>query len=239
MVERNHWNNDRSPWNMAIANKDDSIVPVYRLFANLRMNLLPYIWQEAKNSSNTSRPMMAHLIYDYPEDPEVHNIEDAYMFGRDLLVAPVITEGASGRNIYLPEGVWYDLWTGDRHDGKQTISYECPIDRIPVFVREGAAIPTNMNARLCMGTQSKDGAVSNALDRYENLCFLLFGTEGKRKFQDELNNDITLIWNQTNEEVEGTFTSDITLFRMDGNDHGSCSGSVFGRTVHGDRKEQQ
>lgn len=238
MVERNHWNNDRSPWNMAVANSDESIIPVFRLFANLRMNLLPYIWQEAQHASLTTRPMMAHLVYDYSEDEAVRNIEDEYMFGRDLLVAPVIAEGAAGRHIYLPEGVWYDLWTGKKYSGNQTITYPCPIDQIPVFVREGAAIPVNMNDELCMGTQSKTGAVSNNMNQYENLCFLLFGDNGRRCFGDEFSNDITLAWNQTEEKVDGTFTCPITLFRLDGNDHGSLIGSLFGRTVYGVRKEQ-
>lgn len=238
MVARNHWNNDRSPWNMAIANGDDTIVPVYRLFANLRMNLLPYIWQEARHCSETVRPMMAHLIYDYFDDTAVRNIEDEYMFGRDLLVAPVIKEGAKRRDLYLPDGVWHDLWTGEKYDGKQTISYCCPIDRIPVFVKGGAAIPANLNDRMCMGTQSRDGAVSNNLNHYENLSFLLFGNEGKCSFWDELGNDISLVWSHNEETINGIFACPITLFRMDGNDHGGFAGKLFGRTVHGVRKEK-
>lgn len=238
MVERNHWNNDRSPWNMSVANDDNSIIPVYRLFANLRMNLLPYIWQEAQYSSETTRPMMAHLIYDNAEDELVRNIEDEYMFGRDLLVAPVITEGAAGRNIYLPKGEWYDLWTGERYSGNQTVYIHCPIDRIPVFAHAGAAIPVNMNKNFCMGIQSKEGAVSNHLEKYENLSFLMFGSNGACSFRDELGNAIALDWNQNEEILEGTFTCPITLFRMDGNDHGTVHGCLFGRTVYGERKEQ-
>lgn len=238
MVERNHWNNDRSPWNMAIANSDDSIVPVYRMFANLRMNLLPYIWQEAKHCSETLRPMMAHLIYDNPDDEAVRNIEDEYMFGRDLLVAPVIGEGASGRDIYLPEGEWYDLWTGEKFSGRQSVFRDCPIDRIPVFVRAGSAIPVNMNENLCMGTPSKNGAVSNNLDQYENLCFLLYGEKGERKFWDEMDNNLVLSWCQNGEKIDGNVSCPITLFRMDGNDHGSINGNLFGRSVCGMRKEQ-
>lgn len=239
MVARSHWNNDRSPWNMALANNDDAIVPVYRLFANLRMNLLPYIWQEAQYSSKTLRPMMAHLIYDYWEDSLIRDLGDEYMFGRDLLVAPVITEGAQGRDLYLPQGVWYDLWTGERHTGGQMIKFVCPLDRIPVFVRAGTAIPVNLNAQLCMGTQGKEGAVSNSLDRYENLCFLLFGEQGQYDFHDELGNDLTLTWEKREETVHGTTVCPITLFRMDGSDHGAVSGVLFERTVHGVRKERQ
>lgn len=237
MVERNHWNNDRSPWNMAEANQDDKIIPVYRFFANFRMNLLPYIWQEARHCSETSRPMMAHLVYDYPEDKSVRGIEDAYMFGRQLLVAPVISEGTSGRDVYLPEGSWFDLWTGEEFRGKQTIFCPCPLNRIPVFVRGGTAIPVNMNAHLCMGTLGMDGAVSNHLDRYENLCFLLYGTEGSCVFRDEFGNDITLTWNWEEETISGKLSCPVTVFRLDGGDHGDTDGSLFGRTVRGVRKE--
>ncbi len=238
MVERNHWNNDRSPWNMADANHDDTIIPIYRLFANLRMNLLPYIWQEAKNCSTTNRPMMAHLIYDFPEDAAVRGIEDAYMFGRDLLAAPVIQEGAKGRNVYLPAGIWYDFWSGERFEGKKTVFVECPMDRIPVFVRDGAAIPVNLNDRLCMGTQNKDGAMSNRLDQYENLAFLLYGMEGRGVFQDEENNDVLLVWDESEETVGGTQACPFLLFRMDGRDRGDTVGSLFGRRILGVRKER-
>lgn len=238
MVERNHWNNDRSPWNMAEANRDETIVPVYRLFANLRMNLLSYIWQEAQHSSETLRPMMAHLIYDYSDDPSVREIEDEYMFGRDLLVAPVIREGAQEREVYLPEGVWYDLWDGSRFAGKQWVEVSCPLDRIPVFVRGGRAIPVNLNSQLCMGTQETEGAMPNRMDGYENLCFLLFGKQGRSVFRDELGNDLALEWTEREEKIHGTMADPITLFRMDGGDRGGVTGRFFGREVRGVRKER-
>ncbi len=239
MVARNHWNNDRSPWNMAVANGDDRIISVYRLFANLRMNLMPYLWQEAQYCSQTSRPMMAHLIYDYPEDTAVHNIEDAYMLGRSLLVAPVITEGAEGREVYLPAGTWFDLWTGNAYAGKQRIWQACPIDRIPVFVRAGSAIPVNMNGSFCMGTQRKAGVLSNDLAHYENLCFLLYGEDGEKAFRDTLGNDLLLTWNRQEESVQGKLACPVTVFRMDGKDCGPVCGSIFDREVCGTRKEQQ
>lgn len=237
MVERNHWNNDRSPWNMAIANKDNTIVPVYRLFANLRMNLLPYIWQEAQYSSNNARPLMAHLIYEYPYDAHVQNIEDEYMFGRDMLVAPVIVEGATSREIYLPDGRWYDLWTGQLYDGLQTIRYVCPIDQIPVFVRDGAAIPVNLNNHLCMGSKELDGAISNQLGHYGNLCILLYGSTGQKEFVDDKGTNISIKWDKEDETVCGTTATPITIFRMDGNSHGEQKGSFFGRIVCGVRRE--
>lgn len=237
MVERNHWNNDRSPWNMAAANQDDTIIPIYRMYANLRMNLLPYIWQAAQRSSETARPMMAHLIYDFPHDEAVRYIEDEYMFGPDLLVAPVIKKGSRSRHIYLPEGTWFDLWSGQLFEGKQIIEYFCPIDRIPVFAREGAALPVNMNQQLCMGTRTLDGIISNDIDHYEQLCFLLFGSKGRQCFRDEYGNNFTLAWDQEEERVSGARICPFTVFRLDGRDHGSVLGSIFGRSVRGTRKE--
>lgn len=238
MVERNHWNNDRSPWNMAVANRDDRIISTYRLFANLRMNLLPYIWQEAKNSSETARPMMAHLMIDNPEDKRVYSIEDEYMFGRDLLVAPIITEGAESREIYLPKGIWYDLWSAERYSGEQTISYDCSLDKIPVFVKAGSAIPVHLNHNLCMGSGGKESAIHNDLSRYENLCFFIYGAEGSQQFRDEMGNCISILWDQEEIKVSGTTVCPITLFRMDIFAQGNLTGSLFGRSVPGVRKER-
>lgn len=236
MVERNHWNNDRSPWNMAEANSDSTIIPVYRLFSNLRMNLMPYIWNEAQNCASTVRPMMAHLIYDYPYDPVSAGIDDEYMFGRDLLVAPVVTEGAAGRQVWFPEGKWNDFWTGSEFAGGGWVSFDCPIDRIPAFVRSGSALPVNINSSFCMGSLEKSGAMSNRIDGYENLCFLLYGERGKYDFTDDLGNDITIVWDAGGETMNGRLTAQAVIFRMDGIDHGEVTGHIFGREIRGERK---
>jgi alpha-glucosidase (family GH31 glycosyl hydrolase) len=127
--------NDRSPWNMAKVNDAPEIISVYRDYANLRMKLLPYIWKEAQNCAATGRPLLCHLVYDYPGDENVLNLEDEYLFGRELLVAPVLEEGARKRRVYLPAGEWRDYWTGDELTGGRIVEVPCPIDRIPVFRR--------------------------------------------------------------------------------------------------------
>ncbi|MCL2867474.1 MAG: glycoside hydrolase family 31 protein, partial [Clostridia bacterium] len=81
----------------------------------------------------TSRPMMAHLVYDFYGDPRVHPIEDEYMLGRDLLIAPIVTAGAQGRTVYLPEGEWYNFWTGKPVRGGAEYDAECGLDSIPVY----------------------------------------------------------------------------------------------------------
>ena len=237
MVQRNHWNNDRSPWNMALANRDESIVPIYRLFSNLRMNLLPYLWQEAQHCSRTLRPMMAHLVYDYPHDANVLHLENEYMLGRSLLAAPVIEEGATEREVYLPTGVWHALWTGTAQQGGQTIRVSCPLTELPVFVRDGTALPLNLNDALTMGTMERSGAMGNRTDGYENLCFLLFGARGENRFCDEAGNDLTLHWQDGEVQITGRLACAVTVladFLTDG-----VQASLFGRTVYGIRKEPQ
>lgn len=215
MTQRNHWNNDRSPWNMAAANQDDTIIDIYRQYASLRMNLLPYLWREAKHCVQAYRPMMAHLIYDYPKCSEVLEIEDEYMLGRDLLVAPVITEGAKGRDIWLPPGHWYDFWSGERYTGNGMLFYACDYDKIPVFVREGGILPLNINHSLVMGGIGKKAAISNNYRQYERLCFFIYGGD-KLDFSDASGTDIRISITEEQCVIDGAFPSGLTIVRMDG-----------------------
>lgn len=185
MTEREEWNNDRTPWNLARIWNDDSIIDIYRKFANLRMNLLPYIWRESEYCVKTSRPLMAHLIYDYT-DKECCNIEDQYMFGRDILVAPLINEGEYRRKIYIPDGVWYDLWTGKEYSGNSWIDYTCSIEEIPVFIKAGTILPFVTNENLIIGDKTKSGAMKNTIDEFENLLLLGYGNIHRDAFLKEM-----------------------------------------------------
>lgn len=233
MTERKRWNNDRTPWNMAIANDDERIIEVYRLFANLRMNLLPYLWQEANYCVKTSRPMMAHLIYDYPMEESVIDLDDEYMLGRDLLVAPIIAEGAVGREIWLPKGVWYDFWSGLKLTGGTTIYYECQLNKIPVFVREGAFLPLNINHQLKFGTTHIEGAVSNRLDEYETLCIALYGG-CEFKFEDDLGTKVKIEIDGNQGSIEGNVPENFMILPVANQD--GMEFTVNGRPVVGSKK---
>ena len=134
---RRDWINDRSPWNLARINQAPEIIEVYRKLAKLRMKLMPYILKEAAWCAESGRPMLCHLMYDYPENEEVIDLEDEYFFGRDLLVAPVIEEGAYERRFYLPAGQWTDFWTGERIGGDCWHKASCLPGQIIVFSRDG------------------------------------------------------------------------------------------------------
>jgi len=85
---------------------------------------------------------MRALPLDFPNDPKVADLRDEYMFGPAFLVAPITEQGATSREVYLPEGSdWYNYWTNERVKGGQTITVQAPIDTLPLFVRAGSILP--------------------------------------------------------------------------------------------------
>jgi len=108
----------------------------------LRERLKPYILEGMRRSHEEGIPFMRPLFFDFPSDAEVYKIEDEYMFGPKLLVAPVTDEGVRVRQVYLPKGArWSDPYTGTTHEGGQWLDAEAPLTHIPLFLRDGAQLP--------------------------------------------------------------------------------------------------
>ena len=127
------FNNDRSPWNLAKVWGDESILTVASAYARMRKRMKPYLIAEAAYCAAHARPMMAHLAIDYPQDEKALACDTQYMLGRTLLVAPIVTPGAAGRAVYLPEGTWKNVFTGECFAGGQTVYVPCALEQIPVF----------------------------------------------------------------------------------------------------------
>jgi alpha-D-xyloside xylohydrolase len=107
----------------------------------LRERLRPYIHQQMRIASRQGVPPMRPLFVDYPQDPGAWQVEDEFLFGPDLLIAPVMEPAASVREVYLPAGrAWIEAGTGDRHDGGRTVRVPLSPDRIPVFAAEGSEV---------------------------------------------------------------------------------------------------
>jgi alpha-glucosidase (family GH31 glycosyl hydrolase) len=137
----------------------EGVRPIWRRYAKLRTQLFPYIWRAAQEYRDGGLPLMRHLALAYPDDPAAYSAEAEYeyLFGPDLLVAPVIEKGASSRRLYLPPGEWVDFWQAVSYDegsgsfersgaatpltGGRVIEVDAPLDRIPLFVRAGACLP--------------------------------------------------------------------------------------------------
>lgn len=112
---------------------DEHTRAVYRAYTVFHDVLRPYILQQAEITSKTGLPMMRHLFIQFPDDKKVFGIDDEYMFGESLLVAPVLNNSKK-RNIYLPAGEWVNIFTGEKFSGNQTLkSYKVPIEAVPVF----------------------------------------------------------------------------------------------------------
>ncbi len=132
---RFHGTSPREPWHFG-----DKAVEVYKKFAELRYRLIPYIYSKAYKCTEESIPLMRPLILEYENDPNVSNIDDQYLFGSDLLVAPILTK-QNTRKIYLPEGEWLDFWTKESYSGNQWIEYKAELDKMPLFIKSGSIIP--------------------------------------------------------------------------------------------------
>ncbi len=127
----------QEPWRFG-----KEVVDISRKYIELRYRFLPYIYDLFYQGETTGLPVMRPLVLEYPNDPKVRNLNSEFMVGSRMLVAPVLEQGATKRMVYLPQGVWYDYWTGERVEGNQYIIREAPIDVCPIYVREGSIIPT-------------------------------------------------------------------------------------------------
>ncbi|MFA6508739.1 MAG: glycoside hydrolase family 31 protein, partial [Treponemataceae bacterium] len=108
----------------------------------LRERIKPYIMAQMKKASADGTPVIRPLLFDFFKDKETYGVGDEYMFGPDLLVAPVIEAGARKRDVYLPKGAtWTDVRSGKKHEGGQKITVDAPLDVIPLFFKDGATLP--------------------------------------------------------------------------------------------------
>jgi alpha-D-xyloside xylohydrolase len=116
--------------------------PIIAETLRLRERIRPYIHAQMSLAARTGIPPMRPLFVDYPDDPAAWMTDDEFLFGPDILVAPILAPGQTSRPVYLPSGSnWRNAWTKERFAGGRTISVDAPIERIPVFTREGSEVP--------------------------------------------------------------------------------------------------
>jgi alpha-glucosidase len=137
---RSHTNagsKDKEPWSYG-----PEFERINRKTIELRYKLLPYLYSVFHEHTQTGAPVMRPLWFEYPKDVRTYLIEDEYLVGHEILVAPVLSEGEVRRSVYFPKGdEWVDWWTGERHQGGSEAEIIAPVDRLPLFARAGAAIP--------------------------------------------------------------------------------------------------
>ncbi|HEV2488936.1 MAG TPA: TIM-barrel domain-containing protein [Candidatus Acidoferrales bacterium] len=117
------------------------VEPICRKYLELRYRMLPYLYSAVHECTKTGMPVMRALWLHYPDDPVAVARDDEYLWGRDVLVAPVFEKGATSRRIYLPKGTWHDFWTGERTEGGKEIVRDVDLETMPLYVRGGAILP--------------------------------------------------------------------------------------------------
>jgi alpha-D-xyloside xylohydrolase len=171
-------------------------------YDKLRYQLLPYIYSLAGQSYWNDYTLMRGLVMDFNADNKVHNIGDQYMFGPSLLINPVYTYAARTREVYLPATHgWYDFYTGVYYAGGRTLNAEAPLERMPLYVKEGSIVPTGP------ALQYTGEKVADPLTLYvftgKNAAFTLYEDEGTNyHYEDGAYATIPLSYN----ESTGTLT---------------------------------
>jgi alpha-D-xyloside xylohydrolase len=187
------FNNERTPWN--VADGDEQILQEIRKLYILRMNLIPYIYCEYLKAIEKNTTLMKHMNIDYSGD--FHR--EQYIFG-ETIVAPVLEENCGKKDIILPDGVYYNIFTNKKYVGKAVFE-NVELDDMFTFVREGTALVTKE-------TKLIPDKISNEIS-FSKICFRLFGEKGKYRFVDE-NNDFNIQWAQGQVNVIGSQSVEIS-----------------------------
>ncbi len=127
----------QEPWKF-----NDETTDIYRKYVELRYEFLPYIYDLFHECQESGLPVMRPLVLHYEDDENTYNINDEFLVGENILVSPVVMQGATKKMVYLPEGVWYDYWTGEKLQGKSYILKDAPLGVCPIYIKEGSIIPT-------------------------------------------------------------------------------------------------
>lgn len=133
---RMHGDGPREPWIFG-----EDVFEIVRRYVRLRYKLFPYYFSLAHEASKTGLPVLRAMPLAFPADPCAHGLDHQYMIGPWLLAAPIFNpEGR--RSVYLPEGLWFDFWTGRPIHGPRALEIKAPLAKMPLYVRAGAILPT-------------------------------------------------------------------------------------------------
>lgn len=135
----------REPWEFG-----PQALEILRCQLELRYKLMPYWYTLAWKASLTGEPLVRPLFWDYPSNKELWKVDDEFMCGDALLVAPVMGNGERKRTVLLPPGEWHGYWGDGVFDGGTTVTVDAPLDRLPLFVRAGSIIPVEESGVLTL-----------------------------------------------------------------------------------------
>lgn len=223
---------DSEPWAYG-----EEVEEISRNYINLRYKLMPYIYAAFKEASHNGMPVARSLAINYSHDDTIYKpaYENQYLFGDAIMVAPVASK-VSLSKVYLPQGEWYDFYTDVPHNGKQEIIAECPIEKLPVYVKGSSIIPmqettqsTSCNNNTVLQIHLYKGTEANTVTYYEDDGQTLAYTNGTFHKRDIAFNpkDNSFIL----QEVEGLYASQFKTIKV--YFHGFSSEALKNATVNG------
>src|SRR5271168_456127 len=156
---------------------DARVEVICRRYLELRYRMLPYLYSAVRECATTGMPIMRALWLHYPEDALAVASGDEFLWGRNLLVAPVVEKGATTRKIYLPRGAWYDFWNGERIEGGREISREVDLETMPIYTRAGSIVPMGPVRQYV--SETVEGPLTVTIYPGADAEFLLYEDDGK------------------------------------------------------------
>ena len=173
-VEINNYNGAAIP--DASQLHDARVEPICRKYLELRYRMLPYLYSAVHECATKGMPIMRALWLHFPDDPKAVECGDEYLWGRSVLVAPVVEKGATTRRVYLPRSTWYDFWSGERLAGGREITRSVDLETMPLFVREGSILPLGPVKQF--SAEKVDEPLSISIYPGADASFLLYEDDG-------------------------------------------------------------
>jgi alpha-glucosidase (family GH31 glycosyl hydrolase) len=173
-VEINNYNGAAIPDSSQLHNEQVEII--CRKYLELRYRLLPYLYSAVHECATTAMPIVRALWLEYPDDPKAVACGDEYLWGKSVLVAPVVEKGAETRQVYLPAGGWYDFWTQERLEGSREISRKVDLETLPLYVRAGSILPLGPVKQFA--AEKVDQPLSVSIYPGGDSSFLLYEDDG-------------------------------------------------------------
>jgi alpha-glucosidase/alpha-D-xyloside xylohydrolase len=172
------------------------VEPICKKYLELRYRMMPYLYSAVRECTKTGMPVMRALWLHYADDPEAVKRGDEYLWGRDVLVAPVVEKGAAARSVYLPRGAWYDFWTNERLEGGREISRNVDLETMPLFARAGSILPLGPVKQYA--EEKVDEPLSVTVYPGADASFLLYEDDG-RSFNYRKGDwmGIEMVWNES------------------------------------------
>jgi alpha-glucosidase/alpha-D-xyloside xylohydrolase len=152
------------------------VEPICRKYLELRYRMLPYLYSAVRESTVTGMPVMRALWLHHPDDPAAVARGDQYLWGKDVLVAPVVEKGATSRQVYLPRGAWFDYWTGERLEGGREIARKVDLETMPLYVRAGSILPLGPVKQYT--SETVDAPLEVSIYPGADASFLLYEDDG-------------------------------------------------------------